>query len=178
MCTTAKEHGAFWLQMIQGHRMGGLLNLRYLVKTGRIVLDAACQTNSILRNTELRPALGILFFWYANQIEKSECRRDKESKLPISSLRARGQARVDQRKWNPTRVRFGGEIGPNLSLNQNDAHRPNYRKRASHDRPVIKRRVHDFDPLRSVFARQAESGRGRRGQSAVQIRFVRAQCVG
>ena len=88
--------------------MGGLLNLRYLAKTGRIVLDAACQTDSILRNTERHPALGIFFFWYANQIEKSERRRDKESKLPISSLRARGQARVDQRKWNPTRVRFGG----------------------------------------------------------------------
>src|SRR6266536_2275327 len=96
MRTTAKEHGALWLQMIPGHRMGGLLNFRYLVKTGRIVLDAACQTDSILRNTERRPALGIFFFWYANQIEKSERRRDKESKLPISSLGARA---VDDRKF-------------------------------------------------------------------------------
>src|SRR5437870_11551000 len=81
MRATAKKHGALWLQMIQGHRMGGLLNFRYLVKAGRIVLDAACQTDSILRNTERRPALGIFFFWYANQIEKSERRRDKESKF-------------------------------------------------------------------------------------------------
>src|SRR5438132_14301341 len=102
MCTTPKEHGALWLQMIQGHRRGGLLNFRYLVKTGRIVLDAACQTDSILRDTERRPALGIFFFWYANQIEKSERRRDRESKLPICSIRSRGQQRVDQRKQTPT----------------------------------------------------------------------------
>src|SRR5436309_950933 len=79
MRTAAKEHGALWIiQMIQRHRMGGLLNFGQLVKTGRIVLDTACHSNSIARNTERCPAVRIFFFWYANQVQKPEGRRDKK----------------------------------------------------------------------------------------------------
>src|SRR5438093_10368510 len=95
MRTAAKEHGALWIQMIQRQGMGGLLNFRYLVKTGRIVLDAACRTNSIARNSKRCPAVGIFLFWYANQVQKPEGWRDKKSELPVPSLRVWGQPRVD-----------------------------------------------------------------------------------
>src|SRR5437899_807019 len=109
------------------------------------------------------PSISVLSFLHANQIEKPKSWRDKKSELPIFSLRTRGQSRINQRKRNPARVRFGGEIGPNLRLNQNDPRWANDRKRLSHYWPVIKRRVHDLDPRRSVLVREGESGCGGSG---------------
>src|SRR6516225_4684201 len=81
-----------------------------------IVLDAARHTDAISLNTERCPSLDVLRFWYANQVEKPEGRREKKSEPLVSSFRARRQSRVDQRKRNAARVCFGSEIGPNLRL--------------------------------------------------------------
>ena len=90
---------------------------------------------------------------------KPEHRRDKKTKLSIASLRARRQSRVDQREWDPARVRCGGEIGPNLRFDKNNPRGTNHRKCAVHNWPVIERRVHDFHPGRRSFARQSEPSR-------------------
>ena len=117
-----------------------------MIKALRIIFDAACHTDSISRNPECRPSVDIFSLWDANQIETPEGRRYKNSKPPISLLRSRGQPRVDKHEWNAARMSFGCKIGPNLRFNENDPHRPNHSKRASHYWPVIERRVHDFHP--------------------------------
>src|SRR6266481_9166574 len=144
----------------------------------RVVFDAASAFDSVVLYANSLPSIGVLGFLYANQIEKPEGRRNEKSKPPVSSLRSRRQSRVDQRKWNATRTSFGSEIGPNLRLYQNDPRWPNYRKRPSHNGPVIDRCVHHFDPLRRVLVRESESGRGGRSQNAAQIGIEGAQCVG
>src|SRR5438552_9362784 len=150
MGASAEEHESFWIHMTEADLLRLFLNVR-------VVLDAASHTDSVARNTERGPPVGVLSFWYANQIQKPEGRRDKKSKPPVSSFGARGEPRVHERKRNAARVRFSGEIWPNLRFNQNDPRGTNDRKSATHDRPVIKRRVHDFDPRRRIFIRQGES---------------------
>ena len=140
----------------------------------RVEFDAAGHMDSVSRNTERRPSLDIPPFWYTDQIEEAERRRDKKPKTSIASLRARRQSCVDQREGDPARVRCRGEVGPNFCFNKNDPGGTNNRKRAAHDGPVIQRRVHDFDPGRRSFARQCEAGRCGCGQHAMQIRFERA----
>src|SRR5207247_5073381 len=141
----------------------------------RIVLDAASALDFAALHSNPLPSVGIRRFLYANQIEKPEYRCDKKSEPSIPSLRARGQSRVHQHKWNATRVTFGGKIGPNLRLTQNNSHRTTHRKRTSHDRPVIEWRVNNLHPSRSVLICNDESSGGCRAQNAVQIRLGRAQ---
>src|SRR5262249_57273773 len=109
MRTTAKQHRI--LRTRRGPRVPqgrdySVTGRLSIIEKGGIIFDAACHTNSIAQNTERCPAVGIFLFWYANQVQKPEGRRDEKSKLPISSLRVRGQPRVDQCKRNATRVRF------------------------------------------------------------------------
>src|SRR6476469_3663834 len=144
----------------------------------RIVLDAAGPLDSVRVYTKSCPSIGILEFLHADQIEKPERRRDKESELPISLLGPWGQSRVNQRKWNAACVRFGGEIGPNLRFNENDPRWTDDGKSAAHDRPVIQRCVHNFDPSRRIVFRERESGCGGRGQDALQVGLELAQRVG
>src|SRR6478672_7639835 len=85
-----------------------------------VEFDAAGHMDSASRNTECRPSLDIIPFWYTYQIEEAERRRDKKTKTSIASLRARRQSRVDQGEGDPARVRCRGKVGPNFCFNKND----------------------------------------------------------
>src|SRR6266513_1345159 len=90
MRATAEEHGAFRIDPSEAGLMLGLLNFRHLITTVGIVFDAANNMDSLSRNTERCPPISIFPLLYANQIEKPEGRRDKKSKLPISSFGSKG----------------------------------------------------------------------------------------
>src|SRR6266481_3293023 len=182
MRAAAEQHGAIrgpnryrvppGFAELRRDRQGRGYSLAFCLNV-RIIFDAASALDSAVLYANSLPSISVLRFLYANQIEKPEGRRNEKSKPPVSSLRPRRQSRVDQRKWNATRARFGGEIGPNLRLNQNDRAWTNDGKRSLDDRPVIERRVHDFHPGWSVLIREGEPGCGGRSQNAVQIRLER-----
>src|SRR5262245_65198784 len=90
-----------------------------------VEFDAAVYMNSVGRNTQCRPSLYVLPFWYTHQIEQPERWRDKKTEPSIASLRAWRQSRIDQREGDSARARCGSEVRPDLCLNKNNPHRTN-----------------------------------------------------
>src|SRR6266487_722761 len=154
------------------------LNIHTIIETSEIVFDAPGILNSAALYAEPVPSVAVLRLLHANQIEKLECWRHKKPEQSKSPFRSWRQARICKRDWDSARVRFGNEVGPDFSFDENDPGRLNHIKCAAHDRPEIERCVQDLEPSLSVLVRQSESRCGRRGQHTTQIRFERSQLLG
>src|SRR5262245_25818060 len=112
MCTATEEDQAFRVFTRRVPHGRGYRSALWL--DGRIEFDAAGHLHPISQNTKRCPSFEVSPFWDTHQIETAEHWRHKKPKSSIASLRAWRQSRVDQRQRDPTYVRCGSEIGPNL----------------------------------------------------------------